>query len=167
MSESGKRCPVRDWFIEFMHYCLDKLSLLMCSYSYSPKRIAQLRSQPSQQGVYREMHIEIDPQKPTALLGLDPLLAIYLSWKRYGSSIWDRSIEPSCVACIISRDLKLIQRHSLSLKAVEDQGLFQHEVGSNPLCVNKILREKKVPLFAGILWNQQGPTVENKVMRPL
>ena len=54
----------------------------------------------------------------------------------------------------------MIPRPSLSFKAVEDQGLFQHEVGSNPLRVNKILREKKVPLFAGILWNQHGPTVE-------
>ena len=49
---------------------------------------------------YNLLNIEIDPYKPTAVLGIDPLLAIYLSWERCGSSIWDRSIEPSWVGSL-------------------------------------------------------------------
>ena len=74
------------------------------------------------------------------------------------TAIWAR--------CIISQDLKSIPKPSLSFKAVRDQGLFLNKVSSNPLCVNKILRKKKVPRFAGILWNPKGQLLKNKVMRP-
>ena len=64
------------------------------------------------------------------------------------------------VRCITNHDLKMLSRSSNPVfKGLGyDQSLSEHEVGSNALCVHKILYEQST-LFAGILWNYQGSIV--------